>query len=138
MNDNKSFETQIDELVNENMIFRYATELEYTEDEKRKIELHDKIKTLDKNYVKQEQVTKLHTFFDKIDENQLHKSWSKLSTNLKKNRIKLFVGTDKELEEKYISMLDDNLLKPKYVDYDNEKCVINSITIKTISKKLKK
>jgi hypothetical protein len=133
-----SFDNEINEIIKENLIFRFAIELEYTEDEERKNQLKiklDKLQFTDK-MDKEETQTKLDDMFSKIDEFTLKKPWSKLSTKQKNERIDHFIKT-KKLSDSEILLIKSTIdkfiknkkLKTSYIEYNIEMGQIDEINI---------
>jgi hypothetical protein len=144
-----SVDTQIDEIIRENKIYRFAYEFERTEDADRKAEIK-KILNILQGTKEQEREdaakSKLNKIYDNIDKFSLKRKWTKLSVAQKQDRIKEYLNLsikDEKLregvKEKLFTMLDDGKLKTtKLVDYDVENAQIKSINLETTKKDTKK
>ena len=135
----QSVDTQIDELVRDNKIHRFAYELENTTDDSRKTSIMSILKLLqgtkeeEKDALAKSKRTKL---YDDIDIFSLKRKWNKLSTIQKQNRLKDYCTTTindqkirSETEKKLFDMLENATLKPKFIVYDVNEGKITSITI---------
>lgn len=140
MNQEKSVDNQIDEIILECKIYRFASELQNTDDEERKTDLR-KILNM---YQRSEQSPiktntarqKIDDMFDKIEESSLKKRWLKLNIIQKKNRIEQFVSNmvmddnkKEEYKKKLLNMLENKKLKKTLVDYNNTEGIITSIEV---------
>ena len=140
MNQEKSVDNQIDEIILECKIYRFASELQNTDDEERKTDLR-KILNM---YQRSEQSPiktntarqKIDDMFDKIEESSLKKRWLKLNIIQKKNKIEKFVSNmvmddnkKEEYKKKLLNMLENKKLKKTLVDYNNTEGIITSIEV---------
>jgi hypothetical protein len=150
----ESIDTQLYDLIRENTLHRFASELQYTssEDEERKNTLRYIIncytaKTEESK--KTDARNKLDKMYNNMEENFLKKKWSSLTASQKEDRIKAFVKESEDgttdYEEQLLQMLEKGTLKQSYLEYDHHKGVIVSINIpekvekvKTIKKKKSK
>ena len=144
--------TIIDNIVRENKIFRFASELQSTENEERKEMLREILKKLhndtnDKSEKARDEISKICV---KINENQMKKKWFRLSIEQKTEQITKYIDEkylnnteiktkDKELKT-ILYMLNDNKLENNHVEYDEKKGKIVNIDyekkLKTKSKKI--
>lgn len=133
MSDSTSMDNQIDDIIRENKVYRFALEFQYATSEERKSHLKEILKMYEPRdkQIEENARTKLNKIFDTIEENSLKKKWSKLTLNQKKDRIKFFINNKKIklTENNVIEMLENGTLKSTYVDYDSEVGVIKSIII---------
>ena len=130
----ESIDNQIDEIVKENMIHRFASELQNTESDDRKKKLREILKLLQRQ-PEQNARDKINEMCDEVDVELLKRNWTKLTLLQKQDRIKTFVRSLKDnadkpsIESKLLEMLADGQLKSKLVDYDNADGKILSIKI---------
>lgn len=133
--------TIIDKMISENKIYRFASELQYTESDERKEMLRDILRKLQINNISNEEKEKdksekakdvINTLSEKINKGSLQKKWNKLTKDQKMERIKLFFEKNKDSklnEEKILQMVDDDTLLNKYIEYDDVETEIKSINI---------
>ena len=131
----------IDEIVNQNKIIRFASELGHTKDNP---ERYEKIKNILK---KLEGITthdfetsaksKIVEIYDKINEQTLHWKWNKLSNPQKKDRIDEYLKytiTDDNKKNKakllIYNLIDSKKLKKNAITYDSTKSKVTGIFIK--------
>jgi fructosamine-3-kinase len=143
--------TIIDNIVRENKIFRFASELQSTENEERKEMLREILKKLhndtnDKSEKAREEISKICV---KINENQMKKKWFRLSIEQKIEQITKYIDEkyvnnaeiktkEKELK-KILDMLNEDKLENKHVEYDEKNGKIVNIDYeKKLKAKLKK
>lgn len=136
--------TIIDDIVRENKIYRFASELQHTENTERKEILREILKKLhndtnDKSEKAREEITKICV---KINENQMKKKWFRLAQEQKIEQIEKYYA-DKEDGEKekkvVIDLLKKEKLENKHVEYDDKNGkIINIIFEKEKKTKLKK
>lgn len=133
-----TIDNEINEIIRENLIYRFAIELEYTEDEYRKEEIKNKLNKLQfsEKIEYDETKTKLDNMFSKIDEFVLKKQWTKLTPNQKNERIDHFIRLKKLSDDKVLLIKDtiDKLIKNKklkssYIEYNIETGQIDEINI---------
>jgi hypothetical protein len=131
-------DNEINDIVRENLIYRLAIELEYTEDEIRKEEIKNKLNKIQfsEKIEFDETKTKLENMFNKINEFVLKKQWTKLTANQKNERIDNFIKSKKMSDDKTLLVKDtiDKLIKNKklkssYIDYNSELGQIDEINI---------
>lgn len=131
-------ENKIEELIKENMIHRFASELQNTEKEERKKEIREILYQLQRKNTNnpKDAREKLNEIYNDIDQETLKRKWGRLTIMQKKDRIKSFLIqtiTDEEerdnMEKKIYQMLDDGKLKPKFVVYDHSAGKITEINI---------
>lgn len=138
--------TIIDNTVRENKIFRFASELQCTENEERKEMLREILKKLhndtnDKSEKAREDITKICV---KINENQMKKKWFRLSIEQKTEQITKYIDetykndTEVKIKEKelkiILEMLNEDKLENKFVDYDEKNGKIININYEKKSK----
>lgn len=138
-----SVDNQIDEMIKNNKLDRFTSELQYATDTSRTEILRSIIKSLDGSLINTSENTlsKMDEFYKNVDKNELSKKWTRLTLHQKIDRIKHYCKKNKEddNEKKYISMLNGNTLKCKYIDYDTNIGEIIDISIPVSkSKKSKK
>jgi hypothetical protein len=119
--------TIIDDIVRENKIYMFASELQHTENNERKEMLRDILKKLhndtnDKSVKAREEITKICI---KINENQMKKKWFRLTQEQKQEQIAKYYENrkeeDVEKEKKFIlDLLKDEKLENKFVEYDEK------------------
>lgn len=142
MQQEQSTENLIDELIAECKIYRFASELQATEDESRKTQLRNILAILQRcdKAVKEEKEEstqqKLNTIFDKEAVFALKKSWGKLNESQRVNRIKHFVsqmimdsGKKQEYEKKILDLHSTKKLKKTQVVYNEKLGEISKIDI---------
>ena len=146
MEGQESVDNQIDELVKENMIHRFASELQNTTGEERKKEIREILQILQRTKNIENDLKgardKLKKIYDNIDNEALKRKWNRLTALQKQNRIKDFLKTTikdektREItEKKIISMLEEGKLKQKFVEYDHLMGKISSVNIPSDEKK---
>ncbi len=92
-----SVDNQIDDIVRENKIHRFASELQYTLPEERKtilreiLQLSSDKKESSGNGMETDARNKLNKMYDSIGENSLKKKWVSLTTSQKQERIKSYI-----------------------------------------------
>lgn len=135
-----SVANDINEIVNNNVIYRFKKELEYTYDGDKKDIIKKVLKSLSKEKeefnTKEINKNKLDNFLDKMTHNKFKQTWSRLNYEQKITKFEEFVNNynfdfkvnKKSIVKKLKSMLDaDKLVTSKEVIYDKESCKINSI-----------
>lgn len=142
-----SINTTIDQIVIENKIFRFASELQYTDDDNRKSLLREILRRLqndnsDKSTKARDEINKIS---EKINENQMKKKWFRLTDEQKMEQIKKYF--EKNIEnvekrdneiEKVLKMLKSNSLNNKDVTYDEKNGKIEKIEYEKKEKTKKK
>jgi hypothetical protein len=145
-----STNTEIEKIIRDNKIFRFASELQYSDNEKRKELLREILTRLknnnsdDEKAIKaREEITKIR---DKLNENQLKKKWHRLLEEQKVDQIKKYF--DEKIEDiaarkiemnKVLELLKNGDLANKYVIYDEKNGKIENIEYeKEIKKKQNK
>lgn len=142
MQQEQTTENIIDELIRECKIYRFASELNSTEDENRKTILRNILSILQRcdKETKEEKIEltqkKLNDIFDKEDAHALKKSWGRLNEIQKTNRIKNFVSKmimdntkKQQYENKLLELLGTKKLKKSQVEYDEKNGEITNIDI---------
>src|SRR5690348_6815390 len=84
----------IDEIIKDNKLKRFASEIQHTNDSNRKQDLREVLRCLEgATTIKFEESakTKLNKIFDEMDNSTIHNKWSRLSIPQKKDRIKEFL-----------------------------------------------
>ncbi len=138
--------TNNDTLINEfnkiilnNKLLRFKKELEACQDEEKKTIIKKIIKKLnndtkDEFNTKDTNKNKLNDFLDKMTHNKFKQTWTRLNTDQKITKIEEFVNDieknqnkKNKLITKLKKLLEKNKLTTKEIDYDKEKCKINSI-----------
>ena len=139
-----SVDNSIDDIIRENKIHRFATELEKTEEEERKKDIIEILYHLErlKTDVGENARSKLNVICDNIDQGALKRKWSKLTLSQRKDRIKDFFKRTivdekdrKKKEIKILDMLESGKLKQKFVTYDQVNGKIMSIDLEIDDKK---
>jgi hypothetical protein len=143
-----SINTTIDQIVIENKIFRFASELQYSDDDNRKYLLREILRRLqndnsDKSSKAREEINKIS---EKMNENQMKKKWFRLTNENKIEQIKKYF--EKKIDDfekrnneikKVLEMLESDSLKNKNVTYNEKDGKIENIEYEKIKKeKLKK
>lgn len=136
-NEGMSVDSQIDQLVRENMIHRFASELQNTTGEERKEQIREILRITQRSEKDpMEAKNKLLKIYSNIDTELLKRKWTKLSDLQKKDRLREYAKRTivdekkrKKVENKIIKMLNDKTLKQKQVNYDNVIGQIKSIDI---------
>lgn len=138
--------TNNDTLINEfnkiilnNKLLRFKKELEACQDEEKKTIIKKIIKKLnndtkDEFNTKDTNKNKLNDFLDKMTHNKFKQSWTRLNIDQKISKIEEFVNDNEKNQNKknklimkLKKLLEKNKLTTKEIDYDKEKCKINSI-----------
>ncbi len=128
---------ELEEIVKENMLYRFKTELNYCiEDDKTEV-IKKIIKDLNKDKVNYDtkviNKNKLDNFLDKMTNNKFKQAWARLNIDQKFTKLEEYINEQnfpnkKELLKKVRNLLNDNkLASSKEVDYDKELCKINKI-----------
>jgi hypothetical protein len=131
-----SINTTIDQIVIENKIFRFASELQCTDDDGRKYLLREILRRLqndnsDKSSKARDEINKIS---EKLNESQMKKKWFRLSNEHKIEQIKKYF--EKKIEdiekrnveiEKVLKMLESDSLKNKDVTYNEKEGKIENI-----------
>jgi hypothetical protein len=142
-----SINTTIDQIVIENKIFRFASELQYTEDDGRKYLLREILRRLqndnsDKSSKAREEINKIS---EKLNENQMKKKWFRLSNEHKIEQIKRYF--EKKIDdvekrniemEKVLKLLESDSLKNKDVTYNEKEGKIENIDYDKVKKEKSK
>jgi hypothetical protein len=138
-----SINTTIDQIVIENKIFRFASELQYTDDDNRKYLLREILRRLqndnsDKSSKAREEINKIS---EKLNESQMKKKWFRLSNEHKIEQIKKYF--EKKIEDlekrnaevdKVLKMLESDSLKNKDVTYNEKEGKIENIDYEKVIK----
>ncbi len=128
---------ELDEIVKENMLYRFKTELNYcVEDDKTEV-IQKIIKELNKDKVnfdtKVINKNKLDNFLNTMTNNKFKQAWARLNIDQKFTKLEEYINEQnfpnkKDLIKKVRNLLNDNkLASSKEVDYDKELCKINKI-----------
>jgi len=138
----QSVDNQIDEMINESKIYRFASELQHTEDENRKTSLRSILAILqrtDKTVKLEKELNarqKINDMFDKIEISALKKSWARLNDKQKENRIKLYVSEmimddakKSGYEKKLLELFETKKLKKTQIEYDEKEGKIISVDV---------
>jgi hypothetical protein len=138
----QSVDNQIDEMINESKIYRFASELQHTEDESRKTSLRSILAILqrtDKTVKLEKELNarqKINDMFDKIEISALKKLWSRLNDKQKENRIKLYVSEmvmddakKSGYEKKLLELFETKKLKKTLIEYDEKEGKIISVDV---------
>jgi hypothetical protein len=136
-------DNQIDEIIKDNKIFRFASELQGTTDSERKKQLKTIIHVLQgAQYENSHQ--KIVEMYDDIDKHIYEQRWVKLNKEQKKFKINEFLNeTIKDQDNKNIiktemnELIDKNKLRTiKDVEYDSKTSkIINIFILKNIDGK---
>lgn len=133
-----TIDTEINDIVRENLIYRLAIELEYTTDEIRKEEIKNKLNKIQfsEKIEFNETKIKLDDMFNRIDEFVLKKQWTKLSMKQKNERIEHFIKSKKLsnehailLKETIDKLIKNKKLKTSYIEYNTDLGQIDEINI---------
>ena len=128
----------LDQLTIENKIFRFASELQYTENDERKLSLREILRKLQND--NSDKSAKAQTVIDnvreKINQNELRKKWFRLTKEKKIEQIKLYyesiikdVDERKKQIEKVLLLLENDKLINKNVDYNEKEGKIENIDL---------
>lgn len=137
-----SFIKSIENIIRENEIRRFETELEFAKDESRKNDLTEILNRYKRKHDDIAESTKkdMQIFCENLKESQYKKEWKLLLVNLKLDKIEQFYANknDKIEEfEKVKKMLETGKLKTNMVLYDRCKGMITEINLIDESKKKK-
>ena len=132
-------DTKIDEIIRDNKIFRFALELQNTEDESRKELIKYKLLLL-QGVSKEEMVTnaknKLDNIYDNINTFTLKQKWTRLTDKQKKERISNYIKSSKLsddkkdlLTDKITNMMKNKTFKAQFITYNSDEGKIDNITI---------
>jgi hypothetical protein len=145
-----SVETQLDDIIRENILHRFASELQNTsvDNEIRKKDIKDIIALYTANTEEintKDAQSKLDKLYSSIEENSLKKKWISLTLAQKEDRLKTFMkllSKDDIYIERILKMLEKGTLKQSYIEYDCHKGEIISLNVpekvekpKTVKKK---
>ena len=129
----ESYEKQISNIIMENKLYHYTTELQHTENEKQKndilniiAQLNNQNKTGEENA--REEIEKI---CKATDNKQRKKKWTYLNEDYKEEKIKEYVSKnnlDDKLDE-IIDLLRNKKLKGKKIVYNVETGIIEKINI---------
>lgn len=136
-----SFTNDFDKVIKNNILFRFNNEYNNTFDDERKTILNKVLKNLQKEKeieidTKQINKNKLNDFLDKITNNKLKQTWSRLNYDQKLTKIEEFINTyeyktsinKKNVLKYFKNLLDKNKLSSsKEVSYNKEDCKISAI-----------
>lgn len=139
MDEDNSIDNQIDNIVRDNKICRFASELQHTTDETRKKTISTILKSLDKSAIQNDLETdaqaKLKKIYENIDNEALKKKWAKLTSKQKEGLLVKYFDALENNEEnigkkkKCMDLNSNGKLATKYVEYDSAKCEITNINI---------
>lgn len=147
MDNQISFDNEIDDIVRCNKQFRFATELQNTEDENRKNDIRKIIKIIDGQTIdSSESRKKLDLFYQTIDQKSLQNKWTRLSKDQKENRLDDYLKNlikepqiFQNIKEKLFELLNQNKLKhEKDIFYDPDIGKIISLPILELDSETKK
>ena len=144
-----SINTTIDNVIRENKIYRFSSELQYNEDEDRKKSLRDILKQLqnDNNDKSSKARENLNVICEKLNQNQLKKKWYRLTKDQKIDQITKYYEekieneiTRKNTISNVLEMLESEKLKNKNVEYNEKdgKIINIEIEIKNVKEKISK
>lgn len=128
----------LDQLTIENKIFRFASELQYTENDERKLSLREILRKLQND--NSDKSAKAQTVIDnvreKINQNELRKKWFRLTKEKKIEQIISYyeskikdVDERKKQIEKVLLLLENDKLINKNVDYNEKEGKIENIDL---------
>lgn len=122
----------VSDIIKENKIFRFASELNSTTDETRKMAIKAIIQ---RNTTQKTPMEEFNLNLEKIDKLQYKKLFYKLKPFQKEDRIKrytekMFKDNTCSIANQIVELLDTGKLKTKDIDYDIDTCEI--VTINTI------
>jgi hypothetical protein len=125
----------VSDIIKENKIFRFASELNSTTEETRKLAIKAIIQ---KSVTQKTPLEEFNLNLEKIDKLQYKKQFYRLKSFQKEDRIKkytekMFKDITYSLANQIIELMNTGKLKNKDVDYDIDKCEI--VTINTIDVK---
>lgn len=132
-----NIDNKIDFIIKDNKICRFAIELQYTVDEERKQVLKDILQSYKTNPVvisdSEKAKQQIDLLCDRLEQNALKRKWSKLTSDQKVERIRVYLAssiTDEEEREKQFrnlkSLLESKKLKAMYINYDVEEgCIVD-------------
>ena len=114
----------IDTIVNENKLVRYASELEHTPDKSRKNHLKTILSRFEKT---DDDVTTQNDLFQKMDNTLLHnKKWIKLSKKIQHECIKIYLknmSIDKNKINEILKLFDEGGIKNSQIEFQNGKII---------------
>jgi len=136
-----SFTNDFDKVIKNNILYRFNNEYNNSFDDERKTILTKVLKNLQKEKdseidTKKINQNKLNDFLDKITNNKLKQTWSRLNYDQKLSKIEEFINnyeykssTNKKSVIKHFKILLDKnkLSSSKEVSYDKENCKITAI-----------
>jgi hypothetical protein len=128
---------ELDEIIKENMLYRFKTELNYcVEDDKIEV-IKQIIKELNKDIINYDtkviNKNKLDNFLNNMTNNKFKQVWARLNIDQKFTKLEEYINEQnfsnkKDLIKKVRNLLNENkLVSSKEVDYDKELCKINKI-----------
>jgi hypothetical protein len=142
-----STNTIIENMIRDNKIHRFSSELQSTNDEAKKILLREILKRLTNNNENEKSVkarNELSKMRDKFNENQMKKKWFRLSKEQKEEQIIKYLNEtiedDKKRDEEFEKlkkMLENDELENKFVIYNEKEGKIEELNYSE-KKKVKK
>jgi hypothetical protein len=135
-----SVANDINDVINNNIIYHFKKELDHTYDADKKDIIKKILKSFSKDKeefnTKEINKNKLDNFLDKMTHNKFKQTWARLNYEQKITKFEEFVNNynfDSKVNKKHIvkklkSILDgDKLVTAKEIIYDKENCKIISI-----------
>lgn len=131
----ESIYNEIGSIIKSNIIYRFALELDDTNDKERKIQISKVIALLNNKTSEESVKIKKNKMFEDIDIQVYNQKWSKLDNYHREVKIKEYIKREyndhkykEQLLEILLEKLNDNKLKTrKYIRYDSSKAEITSI-----------
>jgi hypothetical protein len=131
-----SIDNQIDEIIKDNKLFRFASELQDTTDDERKKQLKIIIQLL-QGKEPDDAHKKLHEMYKDIDKQIYEQRWTKLTKAQKIVKIKEFLKSNisdseerKNIETELIQLVNNGRLRTiRDVTYDSKQSKIITISI---------
>ena len=126
-----SIDKQLDEIIKDNRIFRYVSEMQESTDEKRKTELIDEIKNLNMQKQTNEEKAKgkIEQMCKAITVNSGKKKWFRLNEDIQITKLNEYIEKNNLNKEDIMKLYRSKALKGKKIVYDTELGVIKELKI---------
>jgi hypothetical protein len=126
-----SYDKQVDEIIKDNKLFRFASELQCTTEDARKLELTEEIKNLNisKQSNEEKAKKKIEDMCKVITVNSGKKKWFRLNKDIQMEKLLEYIERSKTDKSTILKLYTDGKLKGKKIIYNDEKGIIEKITI---------
>lgn len=128
-----SYDSQVLELIRNNKIYRYATELQNITDEKRKKEILDIMNKLnEQNETMEEKAKKeIDQICTTLEHSIAKKKWFRLSEDMQIDKLNEYIKKHnlQDKQDQIMILYKEGKLKGKKIVYDSENMCITNIVI---------